>query len=111
LDTSDTDLKLVEKIRELTDGNGSTITIDTTGVVSLIKDGLDFIGTVLPSRSYWIPSSVDLPRNAADFEVHKAPKGQMILVGIPPPDGTLDVNLQSFLSVRIQQIKIAIEFF
>lgn len=53
---------LTEEIRKLTGGPGSTITVDPTGVVPLIKQGLEFT----------------------------ANQGKMILLGVAPMDASLD---------------------
>jgi len=72
IDTSDPNFDLVAKVQELTNQAGANIIIDTTGVVSLI-------------------------RNAWDFTANK---GHLIIIGIPPPDGVLEIKLGPFLSVR-----------
>ncbi|KAF3812120.1 Aryl-alcohol dehydrogenase [Colletotrichum gloeosporioides] len=56
---------LTEEIWKLTSGPGSTITVDATGVVPLIKQGLEFT----------------------------AKQGKMILLGVAPMDATLDLPL------------------
>ncbi|KAF5518216.1 Aryl-alcohol dehydrogenase [Colletotrichum aenigma] len=53
---------LTEEIRKLTGGPGSTITVNATGVVPLIKQGLEFT----------------------------ANQGKMILLGVAPMDASLD---------------------
>ncbi|TVY42567.1 Aryl-alcohol dehydrogenase [Lachnellula subtilissima] len=69
LNTSDNKLDLTQEIKTLTGGNGSTITIDTTGNLGLIASGMDFTGL----------------------------RGQMVLLGVPPMDASLAVNLFSFM--------------
>ncbi|KAE9575234.1 hypothetical protein CGMCC3_g8673 [Colletotrichum fructicola] len=56
---------LTEGIRKLTGGPGSTITVDATGVVPLIKQGLEFT----------------------------ANQGKMILLGVAPMDASLDLPI------------------
>ena len=69
INTSPPDFNLVAEIKRITDGNGSNVTIDATGVVPLIKDGLEFTSNA----------------------------GKMILMGAPPLDGMLDVHLIGFM--------------
>ena len=71
VDTSTLKLDLIREVKALTGGNGSTITIDTTGNVGLIGSGMDFT----------------------------ANRGQMVLLGVPPMDATLSVHLVPFLQV------------
>jgi Zn-dependent alcohol dehydrogenase len=61
---------LVEVVKMLTDG-GSSITIDTTGNPGLIESGM----AVMANR------------------------GQVVVVGIPPPDYELKINLARYLQV------------
>jgi Zn-dependent alcohol dehydrogenase len=61
---------LIATVRSLTDGNGSSVTIDATGFMPLIKDGLEFT------------------RN----------KGKMVILGVPSVDANLDLNLVEFMS-------------
>ena len=70
MNTSSPDFNLVSEIKRITNGNGSTVTIDATGVVPLIKDGLEFTSNA----------------------------GKMILMGVPPLDGMLDLHLITFLA-------------
>ncbi|WPH02230.1 Hypothetical protein R9X50_00508600 [Acrodontium crateriforme] len=63
------DKSLGDAIKDLTGGNGPSITIDTTGVPALIKQGVEFT------------------RN----------KGKIIQVGSPPFDFKLDLDLFSFM--------------
>ncbi|OCK78337.1 NAD(P)-binding protein, partial [Lepidopterella palustris CBS 459.81] len=69
VNSSNLKVSLVEEIRSLTDGNGSSITIDTTGNMDLIGNGMDFT----------------------------ANRGQMIILGVPPMDASLGVHLVSFM--------------
>ena len=55
----------------MTDGVGTTITVDATGVVALIKQGLDFT----------------------------ANEGKMILLGVAPADAALQIPIVSFMVV------------
>lgn len=70
--TSDKKLDLTRDVKALTGGNGSTITIDTTGNLGLIASGMDFT----------------------------ASRGQMVLLGAPAMDASLAVHLASFMQVR-----------
>ncbi|KAK7708352.1 hypothetical protein SLS63_013516 [Diaporthe eres] len=56
---------LIEEIRGLTGGAGTTITVDASGAVPLIQQGVEFT----------------------------ANQGKMILLGIPPMDATLQITL------------------
>jgi threonine dehydrogenase-like Zn-dependent dehydrogenase len=58
----------------LTEGIGSSIVIDTTGNADLIKNGLDFT----------------------------ANRGQMVVLGIPPRDGIIEIHLLKYLEVSEQ---------
>lgn len=65
-----------EEVRGMTNGDGSSVTIDTTGNMDLIRASLEFT----------------------------ANRGQMIIVGVPPPEASLDVHLIAFMQVRILKI-------
>ncbi|KAH7007109.1 chaperonin 10-like protein [Ilyonectria destructans] len=69
INTSNKEIDIAKEIRAITDGNGSTVTIDTTGNMDLIRAGMDFTGS----------------------------RGQMIIVGVPPPDALLNVHLITFM--------------
>ncbi|KAF7554270.1 hypothetical protein G7Z17_g3029 [Cylindrodendrum hubeiense] len=69
INTSDKDIDIEKEIRSITDGNGSSVTVDTTGNMDLIRAGMDFT----------------------------ASRGQMIIVGVPPPDALLNVHLITFM--------------
>ncbi|KAL1983183.1 hypothetical protein VTN96DRAFT_433 [Rasamsonia emersonii] len=56
---------LEQAVREVTDGSGSTITVDATGVVPLIKQGVEFT----------------------------ANQGKMILLGVAPMDSKLEIPI------------------
>ncbi|KAF4976853.1 hypothetical protein FZEAL_6537 [Fusarium zealandicum] len=60
---------LPDEIRTMTDGTGSTITIDATGVMPLIQNGLDFT----------------------------ANQGQMIILGVAPMTAGLEVSVVPFM--------------
>jgi Zn-dependent alcohol dehydrogenase len=60
---------LVAEVRKLTDGYGTSITIDTTGVLSLIEKGIEFT----------------------------ARRGQYIQVGSTKPDVVLQIPVQAFM--------------
>jgi Zn-dependent alcohol dehydrogenase len=61
--------ELVDQVRRLTGGYGTTITVDTTGVLPLIQKGLEFT----------------------------ARRGQYIQVGTTKPDCELSIPLQAFM--------------
>lgn len=63
---------LIEEIRGLTGGPGTTITVDASGAVPLIQQGVEFT----------------------------ANQGKMILLGIPPMDATLQITLVPYTMVR-----------
>jgi Zn-dependent alcohol dehydrogenase len=71
IDTTSPEVDLVEKVKALTSGNGSSLTIDTTGNMSLIENGMNFT----------------------------ANRGQMIILGVPPVDAILNVHLITFMQV------------
>jgi Zn-dependent alcohol dehydrogenase len=64
---------IVMQIKRLTEGAGSSVTIDTTGDADLIRYGMDFT----------------------------ANRGQMILLGAPRSGASLSVHLSSFMQVRV----------
>lgn len=72
INTSDAGLDLVQEIRNMTRGAGTSVTVDTTGNVDIITKGLEMT----------------------------AKGGQMILIGLMPLDAELKVHLFSHLSVR-----------
>jgi Zn-dependent alcohol dehydrogenase len=59
-------------VKKLTDGNGASIVVDTTGAMKLIEAALDFT----------------------------ASRGQFILLGVPPVDGSLNTHLITFMQAR-----------
>lgn len=69
INTSSSKIDLVEEVKALTSGNGSSVTIDTTGNLSLIENGMDFT----------------------------ANRGQMIFVGVPQVDALLSVHVMTFM--------------
>ncbi|KAH8593674.1 chaperonin 10-like protein [Bisporella sp. PMI_857] len=69
INTTDVKEDLVAQIKALTGGSGASITVDTTGHMPLITDGLEATGS----------------------------RGQMIFVGVPPLDGTLPVHIISYM--------------
>ncbi|KAF2501918.1 NAD(P)-binding protein [Lophium mytilinum] len=69
INTTNLELNLVEEVKSRTDGNGSSITIDTTGHMGVIGNGMDFT----------------------------ANRGQMIILGVPPVEASLGVHLISFM--------------
>lgn len=64
---------LVKEINNITGGTGTTITVDATGVVSLIQEGVEFT----------------------------ANQGKFILLGVPPMDAGLELSLVRYMFVRI----------
>jgi len=71
IDTSSPSKGLVEIIHDMTDGAGTTITVDATGVVALIKQGLEFT----------------------------ANEGKVILLGVAPAEAELQIPIVSFMVV------------
>ncbi|KAM5368088.1 hypothetical protein ACJZ2D_009692 [Fusarium nematophilum] len=69
INTSDADMDIRKEVADITNGNGSTVTIDTTGNMDVIRAGMDFT----------------------------ASRGQLVIVGVPPPDALLDVHLITFM--------------
>jgi Zn-dependent alcohol dehydrogenase len=65
-------MDLVEVVKSFTNCQGPSVTIDTTGNVSLIESCMEFT----------------------------ANRGQVIIVGIPPQDYNLKVHLTKFMTVR-----------
>lgn len=64
---------LVKEINDITAGTGTTITVDATGVVSLIQEGVEFT----------------------------ANQGKFVLLGVPPMDAGLELSLVRYMFVRI----------
>ena len=71
LDTSSSDLDIVEQIKKLTGGDGATIVIDTTGAPALLEAGLQFT----------------------------ARRGKLIFLGVAPPDFSLSVHVGTHMRV------------
>ncbi|KAF4438948.1 hypothetical protein F53441_12682 [Fusarium austroafricanum] len=69
INTADGSIDMTKEIQKISDGKGSSITIDTTGNMGLIRQGLEFT----------------------------ANRGQLIIVGVPPVDALLDVHLITFM--------------
>lgn len=69
INTADSNIELVKEIKSLTNNNGASIVIDTTGNLKLIGDGMDFT----------------------------ANRGQMVILGVPPPEALLNVHLITFM--------------
>ena len=76
INTSVSGINLVQEVQKITGGAGSSITIDTTGVLPVIESGLELTGS----------------------------RGQMILVGVPKADAELEINLAGYLGVRLEMI-------
>lgn len=64
---------LIKEIRNITGGTGTTITVDATGVVSLIQEGLEAT----------------------------ANQGKMILLGVAPMDAGLEISLVRYMFVSL----------
>ncbi|KAG5765941.1 hypothetical protein H9Q72_005968 [Fusarium xylarioides] len=69
INTSDENIDMKEEIQRVTDGRGSSITIDTTGNMGLIKAGLESTSN----------------------------RGQLIFIGVPPLDAMMDLHLVTFM--------------
>jgi threonine dehydrogenase-like Zn-dependent dehydrogenase len=67
----------VEEVKKLTEGEGSSIVIDTTGVPALIEAGLEFT----------------------------ASRGKLIFIGVPPNDYSLSVHVITALKVGCFQFQ------
>ena len=65
------DLSLTEKVRELTGGVGTTITIDATGVPALIEQGIQFT----------------------------AQQGKFIILGVAPAEAVLTIQIVGHMMV------------
>jgi Zn-dependent alcohol dehydrogenase len=70
IDTSSV-ANLGDEVRRITDGSGSTITVDATGVMPLIQQGLDFT----------------------------ANQGKMVLLGVAPMTAGLEISVVPFMVV------------
>lgn len=71
INTSEMEGDLVSVVKELTGGVGASLVLDTTGSMELIQNGMDFTGN----------------------------RGQMMIIGVPPPDGFLSTHLMTFMQV------------
>jgi Zn-dependent alcohol dehydrogenase len=80
INTSDPQVNLVEVVKSYTDGVGASIVIDTTGNMGVIGSGMDFT----------------------------ANRGQMVILGVPPIDGSLGVHLITFMQTG-KQLRGSIE--
>lgn len=69
---------LTSEIRAITGGTGTTITVDATGVVPLIQEGVEFT----------------------------ANQGKMILLGVAPMDAGLEISLVKYMFVRISSCRL-----
>nr|RBR00341.1 hypothetical protein FVER53263_13838 [Fusarium verticillioides] len=69
INTSDENIDMKGEIQRATDGRGSSITIDTTGNMGLIKAGLESTSN----------------------------RGQLIFIGVPPLDAMMDLHLVTFM--------------
>lgn len=76
INTVSENVNIVEEVRAMTNSDGSSVTIDTTGNMDLIRASLEFT----------------------------ASRGQLIFVGVPPPEALLDVHIITFMQVRILKI-------
>jgi Zn-dependent alcohol dehydrogenase len=70
INTSSETLDITTEVKSLTNGSGPTVTIDATGFMPLIKAGLEFTANT----------------------------GKMIILGVPPLDANLDLNLVRFMT-------------
>jgi Zn-dependent alcohol dehydrogenase len=78
INTADKDLDIQQEIQNITGGKGSTITIDTTGNMDVIRAGMEFT----------------------------ANRGQLIIVGVPPLDAFLDVHIIRFMQAGLSDVYI-----
>jgi Zn-dependent alcohol dehydrogenase len=70
INTSSETLDITTEVKSLTNGSGPTVTIDATGFLPLIKAGLGFTANT----------------------------GKMIILGVPPLDANLDLNVVKFMT-------------
>jgi Zn-dependent alcohol dehydrogenase len=70
INTSSETLDITTEVKSLTNGSGPTVTIDATGFLPLIKAGLGFTANT----------------------------GKMIILGVPPLDANMDLNLVRFMT-------------
>lgn len=77
INTSEMPGTLQDEVRKITDGSGSTITIDATGIVALIQQGLEFT----------------------------ANQGKMILLGVAPMDAGLTLPVVPYMVVSPALLK------
>lgn len=70
INTSAEKCDITAEVRSLTGGDGPTTTIDATGFVPLIEEGLEFTSNT----------------------------GKMIILGVPPLDAGLDLKLVRFMA-------------
>lgn len=78
INTSSLTEGLVNEIKNVTGGTGTTITVDATGVVPLIQEGVEFT----------------------------ANQGRFILLGVPPMDAGLELSLVRYMFVRILSLPL-----
>ena len=78
LDTSPAAFNIIQEVKKLTEGEGATIVIDTTGAPSLIDAALQFT----------------------------ARRGKMIFVGVPPHDYALSVHAITHIGVCCFRIRL-----
>jgi Zn-dependent alcohol dehydrogenase len=71
INTAESNVDFVEEVKSITSGGGASVVVDTTGNMNLIQNGMEFTGN----------------------------RGQMVILGVPPPDGMLSVHLISFMQV------------
>lgn len=76
VNTNDIKGTLVEEIRGITGGVGTTISVDASGAVPLIQQGVEFT----------------------------ANQGKMILLGIPPMDAALQIPLVPYTMVSTEKL-------
>ena len=62
-----------EQVQKITEGNGATLVVDTTGFPALMHAGLAFTGH----------------------------RGKFVILGIPPPDSKLSFDMNAFLFVSL----------
>jgi len=78
IDTSKPDLKLVDEIGAFTDNDGSTITVDTTSVLKLVENAMDFT----------------------------CRRGKVFFIGAADREAALSVNLVSMYRVNIRVVHV-----
>lgn len=76
INTSKMSGTLIQEVWKLTEGDGTTVTVDATGVVPLIQQGVEFT----------------------------ANQGKMILLGVAPMDAGLQIAIVPYMTVSLRYL-------